>query len=163
MASNPDATAFMTLLSGSSGMGPALAQPTISFIQSQITAMLPSQYASAITAQFAGGSEAAAPSAPPAEPSAPAMQMPAPAASDGGSAAIGAGLAQPTIDYIQSQITALVPSQYAESVLAQFNAATTSAGPVSLPMQAPAGAAMQSSMISDQLKEFFAISAMPSM
>ncbi len=163
MASNPDATAFMTLLSGSSGMSPALAQPTISFIQSQITAMLPSQYASAITAQFAGGSGAAAPSAPPAEPSAPAMQMPDPAASDSASAAIGAGLAQPTIDYIQSQITALVPSQYAASVLAQFNAATTAAGPVSLPMQAPAGAAMQPLMISDQLKEFFASSAMPSM
>lgn len=172
MATSPNATAFMTMLSGSAGAGPALAQPTISFIQSQITAMLPSQYASAITAQFAGASSASA------LPSAVAAQPAMPVASGGMAAAFGPGLAQPTIDYIQAQITALVPSQYAASVLAQFNAATSSASAAAasaaaasaagasaagVPAQPPAGAAMQALMISNQLKEFFTGMTTPSM
>ncbi len=176
MATSPDATAFMTMLSESAA-GPALAQPTISFIQSQITAMLPSQYASAITAQFAGAS-GAAPSAVPAPSSAVAAQPAMPDASGSGAAAIGLGLAQPTIDYIQAQITALVPSKYASSVLAQFNAATSSANAAGanaaganaagasaagIPAQPPAGAAMQALMISNQIKEFFSGMTMPSM
>lgn len=38
---------------------PSLAQPTISAIQQQIAALLPSSLASAITSQFAGASSAA--------------------------------------------------------------------------------------------------------
>lgn len=166
MATSSDATAFMTMLSGSSGAGPALAQPTISFIQSQISAMLPSQYASAITAQFAGASSASAPSAVPVMPALPsaAPAMPAlPIASGGASAAFGMGLAQPTIDYIQAQITALVPSQYASSVLAQFNAATSSASAAGVPALPVAAGAMPSLMPSSQLMDFFASMAAPSM
>lgn len=162
MATSSDATAFMTMLSGSSGAGPALAQPTISFIQSQISAMLPSQYASAITAQFAGASSASAPSAAPAQPSAVPVQPAMPDASGSESAAVGSSLAQPTIAYIQAQITALVPSQYASSVLAQFNAATSSSA-VGIPAQPAAGGAMQTLMVSNELKDFFASMAKPSM
>jgi len=163
MAISSDATAFMTMLSGSSGAGPALAQPTISFIQSQISAMLPSQYASAITAQFAGASSASAPSAAPAQPSAVPVQPAIPDASGSESAAVGSSLAQPTIAYIQAQITALVPSQYASSVLAQFNAATSSSSAAGIPAQPAAGGAMQTLMVSNQLKDFFASMTTPSM
>ena len=169
MAISSDAAAFMTMLSGSSGGAPALAQPTISFIQSQITAMLPSQYASAITAQFAGASSDPAPSAVPAQPVAvaePPSAMPEqpamPAASGSESAAVGAGLAQPTIEYIQAQITALVPSQYAASILAQFSAASSPSA-AGIPMLPPAAGAMQTMMISNELKNFFASMGAPPM
>jgi len=169
MATSSDATAFISMLSGSSGAGPALAQPTISFIQSQITAMLPSQYASAITAQFAGASSSPAPSAVPAQPSAvPAQpsampEQPAtPAAAGSESAAVGASLAQPTIQYIQAQITAYVPSQYAASILAQFTAAASAPSAAGAPTPPSAAGAVQSMMVSNDLKNYFASMAAPS-
>ena len=133
---------------------PAAAQPTIDFITAQINAALPSQYAAAITAQFAGGGSAAAAPAGSAAPVMPAaVQLPAMSYS---AAATGASLAQPTISFIEQQITALVPSQYASMITAQFAGASSSASVGAPPVQIPAGAVAQAPAISTDLKNFFA-------
>ena len=117
---------------------PAAAQPTIAFIQAQITASVPSQYASAITAQFAGGSSQAAPMG--SASTSGSVELPA---SDYAAAATGAGLAQPTINFIDQQISAMVPSQYASAIEAQFAGASSSASGSASVVQAPVATDLQ--------------------
>ncbi len=127
---------------------PAAAQPTIDFITAQINASLPSQYAAAITAQFAGGGSAAPVAAAPAPVQLPAMSYSA--------AATGTALAAPTISFIEQQINALLPSQYASAITAQFAGASNTASMGAPPTQIPAGAVAQAQTISTDLKNFFA-------
>lgn len=111
----------------------------------------------------AGASSASAPSAAPAQPSALPVQPTMLDASGSGSAAVGSSLTQPTIAYIQAQITALVPSQYASAVLAQFSAARSPSNAAGIPAQPTAGGAMQTLMVSNQLTDFVASMTKPSM
>ena len=99
-------------------------QPTINFISQQIRASLPSQYADAITAQFAGASTngASTNGASSTGGGAPPAALPTFSNAQEASAAFGAALARPSIEFIQAQITSLVPSEYAAAITAQFAA-----------------------------------------
>ena len=124
----------------------AAVRPTINFISQQITASLPSEYAAAITAQFAG--------APAAGSAAPSVALPVAGNSQEASAAFGAALARPTISFIQAQITSLVPSEYAAAITSQFAAAPPSFAQGAAPVPSAAGALAQSSMIPAGLREY---------
>ena len=108
---------------------PAFAQPVISAIQAQITALLPSSVASAITSQFAGG----VPVQPSTVGAGPAMSFSSPGS---GAAAAGALAAQPVISAIQAQITPLLPSGLASAITSQFAGASSSSA-----LPAPSAAA----------------------
>ena len=132
--------------SATSMPAPSLAQPTINAIQQQIAALLPSTLASAVTAQFAGGSSSADQGSAPVQPSTvgatPAMAF---SLSDAGSDASSppvASLAQPTIDAIQQQIAALLPSDLASAITSQFAGASPAAGEAVLPTSSAASAAL---------------------
>ena len=121
---------------------PSLAQPTISAIQQQIAALLPSSLASAITSQFAGGSAGSAPVQPSTVGAMPAMTFSPPSSGLDASASAGASLAQPTIAAIQQQIAALLPSSLASAITSQFAGASSAAGQAALPTPAAASAAL---------------------
>ena len=98
-------------------IGASLAQPTIDAIQQKIAAILPSNVASAITSQFAGGSASSGGSGSMMPGSMGGMSFAVPASGGGsGSAAAGSSLAQPTISAIQAQIAALLPSDLARII-----------------------------------------------
>jgi len=154
MATSDNSTAPATSSSGpftfGSGISAAsfasLAQPTIDAIHQQITAALPSSYASAITAQFAGGSPAAQPSM---SGTAPTFTFSYPQ----GSAA--ASVAQPTITAIQQQIAALLPSDLASAITSQFAGASVASGQGGVTVQPPTGSAAPTLALSDEFKAFF--------
>ena len=141
----------------SSTFGASLAQPTISFIREQILASAPNDYASAIVAQFTSASTTSGQAAAPAQIATSTASV-APAASsdsDAASRAFGASLAEPAIDYIRQQITATVPSQYAELILTQFASAPVTSSETSLSAQPAIGAASQTSTVTDELRAYF--------
>ncbi len=131
------------------GSAPSLAQPTINAIQQQITALLPGSLAAAVTAQFAsapagGGSLPADPGSMPVQPSTVGMMLAmafSPGSGSGASSSMGASPAQPTIDAIQQQITALLPSSLASAITSQF-AGAPAMGQAVLPTPAAASAAL---------------------
>ena len=118
----------------------SLAQPTINAIQQQITALLPSSLASAITSQFAGGSAGSVPVQPSTVGAMPAMTFGS-SGSDA-SASTGTSLAQPVIAAIQQQITALLPGGLASAITSQFAGASPTTGQAALPTPAAASAAL---------------------
>lgn len=118
---------------------PSLAQPTINAIQQQITALLPSDLASAITSQFAGAPSGSVPVQPSTIGSLSAMAFSSSGSGSDASASVGASLAQPTISAIQQQISAYLPSDLASAITSQF--AGSFGNPVSLPVTSAAGAA----------------------
>ena len=122
----------------------SLAQPTITAIQQQITALLPSSLASAITAQFAGASSSTTTGSAPVQPSTigamPAMTFSLPGSGSGASGSTVASLAQPTIAAIQQQITALLPSDLASAITSQFAGASAATGQATLPTSAGSAA-----------------------
>ena len=123
--------------SDASMAAPSFAQPVINAIQQQIAALLPSNLASSITSQFAGG----APMQPSTVGAMPAMTFSFPASGSGASASAGASMAQPVISAIQQQITALLPSDLASAITSQF-AGASSTGQAMLPIPAAASAGM---------------------
>lgn len=130
---------------------PAAVQPVIDSVKAQIIASVPSQYTTYVAAQFASPTGAVPAAA--AAPAATTIQLPVfsyPAA-----ASSSAGLDQPTISFIQQEITALLPAQYASAVTAQFAGAATPSNMPAAPVPTPAGAASQIQAISDELKAFF--------
>ncbi len=106
--------------SGASMPVPSFAQPVVNAIQQQISSFLPSDLASAITSQFAGG----VPVQPSTVGAMPAMTF-SPPASGSGAAPAGASAAQSTISAIQAQITALLPSGLASAITSQFAGASS--------------------------------------
>lgn len=107
----------------------AVAQLTGSLIQQQINAMLPS--GSAITSQFAK-----APSTAPAlSDMAPIMAFSPPDAESATPSAMASSLAQPTIDSIMQEITAMLPSGLASAITPQFAGASTTPGQADMPLQ----------------------------
>lgn len=129
-----DTTTSPTLPAGTIG-APAAAQPTIGFIQAQIQAALPVQYADAITAQFAG------------EP----VAMAAPADTSATSAEVGSMLAGSYVDFIRGQVASFVPSEYSSFITSQFADAPSASGQAS-----PAGASPPVLGVSSELSAFFA-------
>ena len=119
----------------------SLAQPTITAIQQQITALLPSNLASAITSQFAGAPAGSVPVQPSTVGAMPAMAFGSSGSGSDASAAVGASLAQPTIAAIQQQITALLPGSLASAIASQFAGASIAAGQAALPTPPAASAA----------------------
>ena len=124
----------------------SLAQPTITAIQQQITALLPSSLAPEITAQFAGGASSTTTGSTPVQPSTigdmPAMAFSLPGAGSGATGSAAASLAQPTITAIQQQITALLPSDLASAITSQFAGASSAATGQAMPPASAAGAAL---------------------
>lgn len=122
--------------SDSMTVGLSMAQPIISAIQTQISTYLPSDVASAVTAQFpsstsssaSGSGGAGATASIPASGMGPAMQFSSSAGATDGSAAYGASLAQPVISSIQAQISSFLPSDLAASVTSQFAGASSGSG-----------------------------------
>lgn len=121
---------------------PSLAQPTINAIQQQITALLPSNLASAITSQFAGASAGSVPVQPSTVGARPAMTFGLSGSGSDGSVSAGVSLAQPAIAAIQQQITALLPGDLASAITSQFAGASPAAGQAALPTPAAASAAL---------------------
>ena len=122
----------------------SLAQPTITAIQQQITAMLPSSVASVITAQFAGGASSTTTGSAPVQPSTigamPAMAFSLPGSGSSASGSTVASQAQTTITAIQQQITALLPSDLASAITSQFAGASSATGQPMLPASAASAA-----------------------
>lgn len=131
----------------------AAAQPTINAIQQQITALLPSDLASAITSQFAGGSSMQ----PAMSGAAPTMTFSYPADGSAVSSAMAASLAQPTIAAIMQEITAILPSDLASAITSQFAGASTSPDQGSMLMQPSIGSAASMPLLGDQLNAFLSI------
>ncbi len=129
---------------------PSLAQPTINAIQAQITAILPSDLASAITSQFAGAPVQLSTIGAP-----PAMAFSFPGSGSDASASVGASLAQPTINAIQAQITAILPSDLASAITSQFAGASPATGTV-LPTPAAASTAL-ATLFSNQANAFLSL------
>jgi len=129
---------------------PSLAQPTIDAIQQQITALLPSNLAAAITSQFAG-----APVLPSTIGALPAIAFSFPGSGSDASASVGAFLAQPTINAIQQQIAAFLPSNLASAITSQFAGASPAMGQAVLPT--PAVGASLATLFSDQASAFLSL------
>ncbi len=123
--------------SDASTPAPSFAQPVINAIQQQIAALLPSNLASSITSQFAGG----VPVQPSTVGAMPAMTFSSSTSGSGASASAGASMAQPIISAIQQQITALLPSDLASAITSQF-AGASSTGQAMLPIPAAASAGL---------------------
>lgn len=146
-----DNTAALTTLSAGFAVA---AQSTISFISQQITASLPAEYASAITAQFAGAQADTGQTASP-------VQFPTFSSSDAASAAIGTALAQPTLSFIREQISSFVPSEYADAITSQFPTTSAGGSQGSPSVQPSYRASSQFPLISDELRQFFAAQYAP--
>ena len=127
--------------SAASTPAPSLAQPTITAIQQQIAALLPSNLASAITSQFAGAPAGSVPVLPATVGAMPVMAFSLPGSGSAASASGSTSLAQSTITAIQQQIMALLPSGLASAITSQFAGASSATGQAVLPTPSAASAA----------------------
>ncbi len=127
--------------SAASTPAPSLAQPTITAIQQQIAALLPSNLASAITSQFAGAPAGSVPVLPATVGAMPVMAFSLPGSESAASASGSTSPAQSTITAIQQQIMALLPSGLASAITSQFAGASSATGQAVLPTPSAASAA----------------------